>query len=213
MRLSDPSTYDVRILRSDLNEIGNLCKQDFEYSMCRFIVEVVKIKNGTDYPGCTLYQLCVAIQKFLFSKGLKWKLIEGEFDKLRTVLDNTMKERAQQSIGTTVKRAQMLGYEQEKHMWDSGILGEDNPEKLRDTVLFLIGLNIGLQAGDEQYNLRHNGDIPSQLQFKRNNKGVHCLVYTEDSVTKTNDGGLSSMNKECKIVWVYPSEDKTKCPI
>ena len=85
-------------------------------------------------------------------------------------------------------------------MWDNGILGEWNPEQLRDTVLFLIGLHVGLHAGDEQYSLWCDGHIPSQIQFKRNESGVRCLVYTEDSVTKTNDGGLSSMNKERKVV-------------
>ena len=91
-----------------MNDVTNLQKEDFEYSMCHFIVEVVKVKSGDDYPGHTLYQLCVSIQKFWFSKGLKWKLIKGSFDKLHTVLDNTMKERAQQNIGTVVKRAQMI---------------------------------------------------------------------------------------------------------
>ena len=38
--------------------------------------------------------------------------------------------------------------------------------------------------------------------------GVLC---TEDSVTKTNDGGLASMHKERKVVWVYPSSDKIHC--
>ena len=146
--------------------MSQMRKDDFEYSMCRFIVEVIKIKTGEDYPGHTLYQFCIAIQKYLFSKGLKWKLIEGDFDQLRTVLDNTMKERAQQNIGTVVKRAEMISLEHEKSLWDSGLLGESNPEQLRDTVLFLIGLNVGLRAGDEQYNLRRDGKIPSQFQFK-----------------------------------------------
>ena len=124
VRISDSSTYYIRILRSDLNDVTNLQKEDFEYSMCHFFVEVVKVKSGDDYPGHTLYQLCVSIQKFWFSKGLKWKLIKGNFDKVHTVLDNTMKERAQQNIGTLVKRAQMINFNQEKMMWNNGILGE-----------------------------------------------------------------------------------------
>ena len=92
VRLSDQATYNPRILQSDLNDTVNLSKAAFKFLMCKFMVEVVKIKDGKDYPGRSLYQMCVAIQKYLFSKGLKWKLIEGEFEKLRNVLDNTMKE-------------------------------------------------------------------------------------------------------------------------
>ena len=113
VKLSQPETFDVRILHLDLNDCKMLNKVDFEYSMCRFIAEVVKVKDGTDYPGSTLYQMCVAIQKFLFSKGLKWKLIEGEFENLRNVLDNTMKEHAAKGIGMTVQRAEFLSNDKE----------------------------------------------------------------------------------------------------
>ena len=147
--LSKVENFDVRILESDLNDVAKLRKSDFEYAMCRFIAEVVKVKDGSDYPGHTLYQMCVSIQKFLFSNGLKWKLIEGDFDQLHNVLDNVMKERASKSIGTMVKRAKYLSLDSENLMWDSGALGEETPDYLRSTVLFLIGMNIGLRAGDE----------------------------------------------------------------
>ena len=80
VRLSDADTFDIQILRSDLNDCNSLNKADLEYSLCRFVVEVVKVKDGSDYPGRTLYQLCIAIQKYLFSEGLKWKLVEGDFE-------------------------------------------------------------------------------------------------------------------------------------
>ena len=53
----------------------------------------------------------------------------------------------------------------------------------------------------------------SQLQFKYNTKGQKCLVYTEDMVTKANDGGLTNMKSDRKIVWVYPSSNIACCPV
>ena len=32
-------------------------------------------------------------------------------------------------------------------------------------------------------------------------------------MTKCNDGGLKSLKKECKIVWVYPSKNPNRCPV
>ena len=214
-KLGDPETFDVRILRADLNDVTKLCVSDFEYSMCKFLAEVVKVKDGQEYPGRTLYQFCVAIQKYLFSKGLKWKLIDGDqFENLRNVLDNLIKERAAKQIGTTVRRAELISQKHETIMWEKGILGEATPTQLRETVLFLIGIHIGLRPGDEHYNLRRDSDTnPSQLSFKRNEDGLRCLVYTEDCITKTNDGGLKSMKKERKVVWVYPSQNKVRCPV
>ena len=53
----------------------------------------------------------------------------------------------------------------------------------------------------------------SQLSFRRNKTGIRCLVYQEDTVTKTNDGGLNHMRKDRKIVWVYPNDDPERCPV
>ena len=38
------------------------------------------------------------------------------------------------------------------------------PDKLRDIVLFLLGVNLALHAGDKHYYLRHSTDSkPSQF--------------------------------------------------
>ena len=78
MRLSDPLTYDYRIFESNIKVCETLQKPQFEYSMSKFIAEVVKVKDGSDYPGATLYQMCIAIQKHLNINGVQWKLVEGD---------------------------------------------------------------------------------------------------------------------------------------
>ena len=151
-RLSDPGGFDVRIYECDFDQIDCLEKDTFEYAMCKFLAEVTKQKDGSDYPGAMLYQLCVSIQKLLSLKGKNWKLVEdGQFLQLRTVLDNLMKERAQCQIGMVKRKAGVISHNIEAQLWESGKLGEDSPDKLRQTVLFLIGMNVGLHAGDEHY--------------------------------------------------------------
>ena len=215
-RLSDAINFDVSILEANLNDLPTLTKERLEYAMCRFIPEVRKIKNGDDYPGRTLYEMCVAIQKYVNIRGKKnWKIVDGpDFTELRVVLDNVMKERALRNIGMVKKQAGFIPYGFENTLWEKGLLGEDSPDKLRDTVLFLLGINLGLRAGDEHHHLRrHSPQLASQITFKHNAEGVRCLVYTEDTVTKTHDGGLNSMKKEKKVVWVYPSENINRCPV
>ena len=208
-RISTPELFDVRVYETDMDRVDLLEKDSFEYTMCKFIAEVTKVKDGADYPGNTLYQMCVSIQKYLNLKGKTWKLVEGgQFIQLRTVLDNLMKERAMAQIGTVKRQASVISLNVEDKLWKEGVLGEATPDQLRSTVLFLLGLNVGLRAGDEHYALRRETpDSPSQLTFERNDEGVRCLVYREDSTTKTNDGGLKHMRKQRKVVWVYPSED------
>ena len=213
-RLNDIGTYDENIFNANLDDLKSVTKVNLVKSLCRFIVEVKKV-SGEEYPGKTLYQLAISIQKYLHEKGLKWKLIdESEFEEFHTVLDNIMKERAQQGIGNVKKQANLISMNFEEELWGKGILGEDSPEKLRNTVLFLLGINCSLRAGDEHHDLRRDTkDKPSQLSFQRNDAGIRCLVYTEDTVTKTNDGGLGHMRKERKVVWVYPSENINRCPV
>ena len=193
----------------------SLTKASLNEALCYFIPEVTKSKGQGMYPGRRLYQLVIGIQKHLNVCKVHWKLIDDiEFDDMRIVLDNVMKERASLQIGTIRKQADVITYKQEAKMWNEEILGEDSPDTLCNTVLYLLGVNLALRAGDEHYCLRR--DVPgqdSQLSFRRNLKGVRCLVYEEDTVTKCNDGGLNQMRKQCKIVWVHPSENITKCPV
>ena len=201
--------YDVGIYYADLNDLAHLTLENFRHAMCSFIPEVTKSKGEGLYPGRTLYQLVVAIQKYLNLNKIPWKIIEGpEFGDLKTVLDNVMKERAALNIGVKKRQAKFIDYNFENEMWSKGVLGEDTPDRLRDTVLFLVGTHCTLRASDEHYYLRHTTPSePSQLSFEMNGKGVKCLVYREDTISKTHDGGLKDMHLDRKEVWVYPNPD------
>ena len=210
-------TYDYGIHMCDLFDLKSLEKMNLNHSLCRFIPEVTKSKGEGPYPGRTLYQMVVCIQKYLNINKIQWKLLDPHdqaFTDLRTVLDNVMKERASLGIGTTKKQAETITYDYEEKLWSRLVLGEDTPDKLRNTCLYLIGINCCLRASDEHYNLRR--DIPgrrSQFIFKRNFVGVRCLVYEEDTVTKTNDGGLVNMKRDRKVVWIYPAANSERDPV
>ena len=67
-RMGDPVGFDGRIYESDIDRVELLERDSFEYSMCTFIAEVRKSKDGSEYPGKTLYHLVVSIQKYLNNK-------------------------------------------------------------------------------------------------------------------------------------------------
>ena len=39
------------------------------------------------------------------------------------------------------KQAEVITYDFENELWSKNLLGESNPDKLRDTVMFLIDIN------------------------------------------------------------------------
>ena len=144
-RLSDISRFDVRILECDLSTPTLVTKENFIFAMCAFIPEVTKL-NGSDYPGKTLYEMVMSVQKYLNENKVFWKVVDDlEFLEIRTVLDNVMKQRAAENVGGVVKQAQCIPLEFEQKLWDRGVLGEQTPDQLRDTILFLIGVNCGLK--------------------------------------------------------------------
>ena len=194
--------YDVGIYEADLDNLPMLNKVNLEPALCHFIPEVMKIKGDGPYPGKTLYQLVAAIEKYLHINRIMWRLVHGpEFLDLRNVLDNVMKERTAMNVGVSKKQAGLISCEVEENLWSTGILGEDTPDKLRDTVLFLIGINVTLRAVEEHYNLRRPmPSEPFQLSLQTDSQGVRCVVYSEDRITKTHDGGLNDMRSERKEV-------------
>ena len=214
-RLSSPGLFDVILSELDIDVKATITKSGLSHALCMFLAEVTK-KDGKPYPGKTLYELVVCLQKSLNQRDIPWKLIEDPaFLDVKTVLDNVMKERARDNIGMVKKSAEFISVEFENELWRSGTLGEDTPDKLRDTVLFILGINLALRAGDEHHDLQRDSPSKnSQLSFERDGaSGKRCLVYREDTVTKTNDGGIGNMKKECKVVWIFPSQNVSRCPV
>ena len=91
--------------------------------------------------------------------------------------------------------------EHEQILWEKGILGEDSPDKLRQTVFFLIGVRFGLRGLKEQYELRRYPD--SQINIVKID-GKDALVYREFQ-SKTRQGGYligARIQQGCLIVFV-----------
>lgn len=113
-----------------------------------------------------------------------------------------MKSCAQANVGSENRTSQPISLEAENLLWKNGILGEDEPEQLRNTVMFLIGLSFALRGGDEQHQLHALGFNP-QITVKRNESGVKYLEYVEDMSSKANQGGLKHRQCKPKVVRAY----------
>ena len=91
--------------------------------------------DGNDYTADSLFSLTCALQRHLELNGRPVSLLDGpEFQKLRNTLDNAMQDRTRAGIGINKRQAGVVTIEQETELWERGILGSDNPEKLLRTV-------------------------------------------------------------------------------
>ncbi len=98
--------------------------------------------------------------------------------------------------------ASCIGFSQEDQMWAANVLGEDEPVKLCDTVMFLIGLTCALHGDQEHQDLRCPGHDCQLTVEKDIVCGEKVLVYKSDDRSKTNQGGLKGRKCQPKVVHV-----------
>ena len=154
----------------------------------------VRSKKGELYQGGTLYGLCAGLQRHIRSQR-RAVAVEGQvcdvdiykdgaFGYFRSVLDSMMKDLHRQGVGNSRKSAEIISNDVEENMWNESVMGEDNPAKLVDTLVYCFGLNFALRSGDELRNLR-----PDMLQVVEPPNSTAYLLYTE-SGSKNRQGGL-----------------------
>ena len=141
------------------------------------------------------------IQMFLHEKGVYWKLLDqqsSEFQSLRNVVDNLMKQRTAEGLGARLSSS-VISLAQEDTLYFKGILGEEDPSKLLKTVIYLLGLHLAFRGGVKHARLRRPG-FDCQITIGLDDKGRERLVYREGLLQKNNQGGIGTRNSS-KIVY------------
>ncbi len=131
-----------------------MTKSELSYALCRFLSEVTNEKSKL-YPHETLYSLLMSLQMYCHSKGVYHKFMqEPDFADIRNILDNLMKSLSYMGYITKKEKALLFTLSEEEQMWASGILGQDNLEQLLNTLMYLLGVHLSLQAVDEHKALK-----------------------------------------------------------
>ncbi len=123
-------------------------------------------------------------------------------------LDNVMKQRAKAGLGLK-QSAQVISVTDEEKMWADRVLGDSNPDQLRNTLMYLLGINLALRGGEEHQQLRCPGHNP-QIEICHDSTGKKYLLYCEDYKSNTNQGGLTSRVAKPKEIKVYGSSDESR---
>ena len=211
-RIHRNCSADLQNISCDIFDMDTINCESLVFALTRFITEVKKL-DGSDFPGKTLYEILICIQFHLETMGYGYKLISDEgFKDVKYTLDNIMKIRTADGVGSKVKKAEVLTATHEEYLWSVGLFGTDNPEQLLNTMVFIIGKGCALCAGKEHYALR-SPPFNSQFEFMRDDDGSVFLRYQEDPGFKTNKGGLKHRKIDAKHVDVYPVENADRCPV
>ena len=151
----------------------------------------VRNKKGSEYIRSAL---CAGIQHFVREDRVASNKVtvdifkDSNFVYFQSVLNSKLIDLHSKGIGTTTKQAEVISNQLEEQLLEKKILGDDTPEKLLHTLVYLFGLHFALRLGREHRNIR-----PDMLKVIESDGSRPYLLYTE-SGSKNHSGGLN----QCK---------------
>ena len=178
--------------------------------LCRFVQETRKI-DGSRYPASSIRSLLAAFQQIMQANKLPYRLFDASdtrFLDLRNTLDTVSMSLRKEGIGVSKSHAAVISSEDQKLMWESGVLGTDSPWALVRAVFVITGLHFSLRGGQEHRDLTID-------QFKRfpdeSSYDEHTYYEYTEHGSKNYQGKFADMdNKICKV---YAQPSSLQCPV
>ncbi len=160
-------------------DIKNIDIKMLDQYLALFLTDIRK-PGGKEYEPVTLQSFSNSIRKHIAQ--VKDNVDEDtDFETAKTVLKAKKKDLKQKGLGNTPNKAKVLSEEDEEILWNSGALGDGDPEALIQTVWYLSTKLLGLRGQNEARQMQW-GDM---VEVKEN--GVTYLEWNE-RLTKTRDG-------------------------
>ena len=112
--------------------------------MCILVQETRK-ENGEECQPSTIRALLAAFQRQITTNKVGFSLLDKadhRFRDLHNTLDTLCVSLRQKGIGAIKKHAAVICTDDEIQMWESGVLGIDNPWSLACATFFDVGLHL-----------------------------------------------------------------------
>ena len=188
--------YRQNCTSETIPQLKNMTAEELTHWLSRFVVEVRKT-DGKEYPPNTLHHIVAGLQRYLRHEGKTVDLFKDlKFSPFRASLDGEMKRLQAKGVGGRKRQAEVITPEEEEKLWQTGQLGDSNPQQLLDTIVYCCGLYFALRSGQEHRQLRRS---PPQIQlFER--PGERAYLRYEEDISKNHPGGLKGRKMEPKVV-------------
>lgn len=135
-----------------------------------FVHEIRK-RDGGDYRAKTVMEYILILQSaFLYLRGKSYSFLKNDmFLAIRNALDNRMRALQSVGLGNNPVQAEVVTLEMEEALWIEGHLGEDTAAKLLNTVVYLLGVHLGLRTGEHRLLRRSMFQVRELLRWIGNN--------------------------------------------
>ena len=155
----------------------------------------VRKQNGDEYEPDSLRTMLAALDQHLSGCGCSYSIMKDrEFKESRLVLDGKAIQLRENGKGKKSRKADPLTAEEEEILWNTGVLGSDNPKSLNHTVFYTMSQNFGTRGRQEHHQIR-----VEHLRFVCNPQtGATEFIEWEEGLTKTRQGGLVKQQRRLK---------------
>ncbi len=208
------NVYNAWVTHRNGHNEFNKVPRDFEKltdeeiceTLCKFAMEARNSK-GEPYTRDSVFELIMGIQSDLQVKGRNVSFMKDtKYLSLKHTVNNTMKDLSKKGFIRPRNSVEPITEELEEKLWDSGLLGNKDPQTLLNTVVYMFGVHFALCAVQEHKDLKING----QVQFCYDEKlKIRFLRYSEFQ-SKNHQGGISSLHDKPKVVTAYQNVQNPK---
>lgn len=120
--------------------------------MIPFFVAEVRKKDGSEYRAKSVFEFVLTIQTmFRVKKGKIFQFLKDPvFLPIRNSLNNVMKSLQRQGLGNNPRKCDIITTFMEETLWAGGHLGTTSSKQLLRTLVYLLGVNLGLRTGEHR---------------------------------------------------------------
>ena len=162
--------------------------QELDRVLQKFYCHVHK-QNGDEYEPDSLRTMLAALDQHLSGCGCSYSIMKDrEFKESRLVLNGKAIQLRENGKGKKSRKADPLTAEEEEILWNTGVLGSDNPKSLNHTVFYTISQHFGTTGRQEHHQIR-----VEHLRFVCNPQ-----TGATEGLTKTRQGGLVKQQRRLK---------------
>ena len=179
-------------------------KRELDAHLQPFFVELKK-QDGGDYEPESLRTMIAALDRHVRELGCDYSILKDkEFTECRKVLNGKAIDLREKGKGKRKRKADAVCDEEEKSLWDRGILGDEN---LNHAIFYTLSQHFGTRGRQEHHQLRLE-----DLKFVKNAiTGEIEHVEWVEGLTKTRRGGLVK-NKRRVPQKAYKTGERS-CPV
>ena len=205
---------DLKLFNEFLNSeeeernIENIPAAELQQLAKKFVLGVRK-KNGEEYEPSSLRGFLQSVDRYLRKKGCTFSLLnDKEFCEVQDILKKKQKQLKAIGKGNKPYSDDALTDEDIEEFYRAGVLGNNTPRALLNTVWMNNCIYFGMRPRQEQRDLCW-GD----LGLKTNADGLRYVKFSTERQTKTRTGENTRNVRESKPKMFENLDNNDRCPV